>query len=112
VLEHIPDHKAAITAMHQCLKKGGKLILTIPYNEQEYHPNVYEHFVPKPSFITQMYSLNELTEWLNIGFSISNKKLYRIFEGSKWNDGNRILPPREVSPSDLHHLCCITLEKK
>lgn len=111
VLEHIPDHTAAVGAMGNCLKKGGKLIMTFPYNENTYIPNVYANTVPALSFITQVYSRKEINNWLALGFKISDQKYYKVFTGTFWNDGERHLPPAEVNASEAHHLCCITLEK-
>jgi SAM-dependent methyltransferase len=31
VLEHIPDHRAALANLHRCLKPGGVLVMTVPF---------------------------------------------------------------------------------
>lgn len=41
VIEHIPNHLDAINGMFSLLNPGGYLIITAPYNERQYHDNVY-----------------------------------------------------------------------
>ena len=68
VLEHIREHEAAVSSMLQLLSDDGYLILTIPYQERTYVPNVYE--LPRAlygsdfPFICQSYSRVELNKWL------------------------------------------------
>ena len=42
VLEHINDHRMAMKCMYKLLNPGGYLILTCPYTNSKYVPNVYE----------------------------------------------------------------------
>ena len=116
VLEHIPDHASAVRNMHKLLEKGGYLILTFPYNEQQYHPNIYKH--PKAGYgqnarsITQVYSRNEVNEWLKeTSFKIVDQEYYQVFTGEFWTFGNRVTPCKKVSKDELHQLTCILLQK-
>jgi len=42
VLEHIPNHKDAVSGMFRLLKPGGHLVLTFPYNERQYIDDIYK----------------------------------------------------------------------
>ena len=117
VLEHIPDHRLAMINMHKLLEKDGYLILTFPYNENEYHENIYKHpqagYGQDANFITQIYSRNEVNEWLkDTSFEIIDQEYYQVFTGALWTLGERIAPCIKTSNIDLHHLTCILLQKK
>lgn len=36
VLEHVPDYEKALQEFARCLKPGGKLVLTVPFNLESY----------------------------------------------------------------------------
>lgn len=117
VLEHIEKHKEAVKTMYNKLNSGGKLILTCPYNEKKYAPNVYD-LAESPvngeySFITQAFSRNELNEWINeTTFEIVEQEFWQFFDGEYWTCGNRVMPPKKVDVSDNHQLTCMVLQKK
>ena len=116
VLEHIPNHKAAIQGIHKLLDKNGYLILTVPYNENHYDKDIYQHpeagYGKDYRFITQVYSRGEIEMWLkNTSFKIIEQEYYQIFTGEFWTFGDRIAPSKKVENSDLHHLTCILLQK-
>jgi SAM-dependent methyltransferase len=116
VLEHIPEHKKAVINMNNILLKDGYLILTFPYNEKEYHPNIYSHpdagYGKKANFITQVFSRQEINEWVKAtGLTIVDQSYYQIFTGKFWTFGERILPGKSVDKSELHHLTCILFRK-
>ena len=117
VLEHIPDHRAAMNNMHDLLEKDGFLILTFPYNETVYHQDIYKHpragYGQNANFITQVYSRNEIKDWLaDTSFEIVDQEYYQVFTGEFWTMGERVTPCVKTSNTDLHHLTCILLQKK
>jgi 2-polyprenyl-3-methyl-5-hydroxy-6-metoxy-1,4-benzoquinol methylase len=117
VLEHIPNHKLAFNNMVNLLEEGGYLLLTFPYNENSYHHNIYDHpdlnIAHKLSFITQIYSRNELDSWItDTSCEIINQSYFKVFDGELWAMGNRISPSIPVSKGDKHHLTCILIKKQ
>jgi len=117
VLEHIPNHRSAIINIHNLLEKDGYLILTFPYNENEYHENIYKHpnagYGQNSSFITQVFSRKEIDDWLSdTSFEIVDQEYYQVFTGNMWTIGERIAPCIQTTNSELHHLTCILLQKK
>ena len=117
VLEHIPEHGLAMTNMHNLLNHHGYLILTFPYNESEYHENIYKHphasYGNNCNFITQIFSRIEINEWLQAtSFKIINQEYYQVFTGKLWTFGERIKPSVKVDITDLHHLTCLLLKKQ
>jgi len=116
VLEHIPDHFQAIMNIHSLLDKNGYLILTFPYNETSYNEDIYKHpnagYGHGSNFITQVYSRNEISEWITgTSFKIIDQEYYKVFTGEFWTFGERITPCLKVDNTDLHHLTCILLQK-
>jgi len=116
VLEHIPNHRDAMTGMFNLLKKGGHLVLTCPYNETQYVEDIYRHpdagYGQESAFICQVYSRKELDGWLtDNGGEIVEQEYYQIFSGDLWSIGGRVYPPRKVSKDDKHHLTCLLIRK-
>ena len=69
VLEHIENYDAALDAMCQLLKVGGHLVLTCPYSDGAFCPDVYQ--LPKSDgygksipYVCRSYSGAELDAWL------------------------------------------------
>lgn len=115
VLEHIPEHRAAVSGMLGLLRSGGRLILTFPYNERCYHPNAYRHpdagYGRHLPYIAQIYSREELDQWLaDSGATLLSQELYEVFTGELWTQGERLHPPRPSSAEKPHHLACVVLE--
>jgi SAM-dependent methyltransferase len=83
VLEHVPDHNAAVRNMLQALKPGGHLVLTVPYNENCYVENAYQ--LPNAGygkdlpFVCQIYSRNEVNRWLSGMTEIVWQEYWRVF---------------------------------
>ena len=117
VLEHIPNHKAAIANIHNLLEKDGYLVLTFPYNEHTYHADIYKHpqagYGQSANFITQVYSRSEINDWLkDTSFEIVDQEYYQAFTGEFWTMGERVIPCVKTTSADLHHLTCILLQRK
>lgn len=116
VLEHIPNHKAAINGMFILLKPGGYLVLTFPYNEKRYIDNVYKlpdaRYGQNTLYICQVFSRKQIDGWLkeNPG-TIIEQEYYEIFSGNLWTFGERIYPPRKVKKEERCHLTCIVIQK-
>jgi SAM-dependent methyltransferase len=116
VLEHIPAHAKAMRSMYKMLKPGGRLILTCPYNETRYAPNVYK--LPESSvredypFVTQAFSRRELDGWLSDSpFKLLKQEYWQFFEGEFWTCGTRLPKPVQVAGDSRHQLCCMVLSK-
>jgi len=102
VLEHIPDHQAAVKNMFRLLIPGGYLILSFPYNEDQYYENIYDHpeagYGKNYKFITQIYSRKEIDKWLKESpWSIRTQEYYETFTGKLWTFGERLNPTVKVS---------------
>ena len=115
-LEHIENSDDAIKAMVGLLNSRGHIILTFPYNENKYIPNVYEltdsGYGQDSSFICQMYSRNEISRWLgNNNIKIIKQEYYEVFSGEYWSVGERIYPPNNVTKDQKHHLTCLLVGK-
>ena len=117
VLEHIDDHRAAMKSMYKLLNPGGHLILTCPYTDNEYIPNVYEmkgsNVKDKISFSTQSFSSNERDSWMKDSeFSLVSEEYWQLFEGWFWTCGKMLDKPRLVSKKEKHQICCMLYKKK
>jgi SAM-dependent methyltransferase len=116
VLEHIPNHRAAIRGMFSLLRPGGHVVLTFPYNEQRYVPDAYK--LPEASygadyrFVAQIYSRRELDTWLaDTGGKILLQEYFEVFTGDLWTVGARLDPVRRSEQDRKHHLTCLLLRK-
>ncbi len=116
VLEHIEDHQTAVQNMIKLLKPGGHLVLTCPYHEREYQPNVYQlpdsSYGQKYAFITQSFSRNELNHWLEkSGGVLIEQEFWQFWEGKHWTVGQQQIPPKKVQSEDRHQLTCLLIQK-
>lgn len=118
VLEHIRDSGRAVEAMFRLLAPGGHLVLTCPYSEPRYCPNVYEqpdsdafgHTVP---YICQSYSGAELRNWVERSHAVVVKQeFWRFYSGEFWSCGSRVAPPRSVDRNEPHQLTCLLLRTR
>jgi SAM-dependent methyltransferase len=116
VLEHIPTHREALKGMFSLLNPGGQIILTFPYNEHTYHPDIYRHpdagYGQHHAFIGQVYSRNEINQWLADNGGVILKQIYyEAFTGEFWTMGDSIYPLRQTNVTSRHHLTCLLLSK-
>ena len=115
-LEHIDKHDDAIRSMARLLNPGGHIVLTLPYNEQQYVSNVYD--LPDSSahdagygFSTQAYSHKEVQQWLaDTGLRLMEQEYWQFFTGPYWTVGTQLKVPRLSSPNELHQLSCLLLQ--
>ena len=117
VLEHIPDHQAAMAGIFKLLKPGGHVVLTCPYNEQEYVENVYllpgSNSKGTPAYVCRAYSRRELDDWLAAAnATVVEQEYYQVFTGPHWSVGDWCLPPRRVNVEEPHQLTCLLLQKQ
>jgi SAM-dependent methyltransferase len=113
-LEHIAEHQAAMDGMFSHLRPGGHLILTIPYNDSCYIPNVYAlpgSVCAGVPYIGQQYSRKELDGWIDGRALIVDQGYWRGFSGDAWSCGKPLLPPLSVRRQDYHDLTCLVLRK-
>lgn len=115
-LEHILEFDKAIDNMSNLLNSGGKLVITFPYNENKYCPNVYKlnnSKAPKDlSFITQAYSREQINNWCKKHkFSVIEQEYWRFFTGEYWSTGEKLPLPEKSSESQNHQISCVVLKK-
>lgn len=116
VLEHIHGHRDAMKSMYELLSPGGRLILTCPYNDNTYVPNVYKLSNSSVRddfpFSTQAFSHKELDCWLSdSAFELLEQEYWQFFTGEFWTCGEKLAHPVRVNREDRHHLCCLSLAK-
>lgn len=116
VLEHIRAHRDAMNSMFRLLNPGGRVVLTFPYNKNNYVENVYDLpesvVTEKYPFITQAFSRHELDTWLSDNpFELLEQEYWHFFEGEYWTCGSRVIPPRCVGPDETHQISCLLLGK-
>lgn len=116
VLEHIPDHCAAMTSMFRLLRLNGWLVLTVPYNESTYLQDVYRMegagYGKQFPYTCQVFSRHELNDWCSrCGATIIEQEYWRVFTGSYWTFGERLTPPELTDSRTPHHLGCFLFQK-
>jgi len=116
VLEHIQDHRAAMKSMFELLNPGGTLILTCPYSNNQYIPNVYvlpeSRVTERFSFVTQSFSEKERKEWMQDNlFELVDEEYWQFFKGEFWTCGEQLDKPLKVTKEDCHQICCMAFRK-
>jgi len=116
VIEHIDDPMTAFRSMIALLEPGGHLVLTMPYNERRFVPNVYD--LPETAYgkdapyICSSTSRAELDEWVRTtGVEIVSQEYWRFWTGEVWAQGEQAVVPHQVGPTEPHNLTCILARK-
>jgi 2-polyprenyl-3-methyl-5-hydroxy-6-metoxy-1,4-benzoquinol methylase len=114
VIEHIGDHAIAFNAMMSLLNPGGHLILTTPYNEHRFVPNVYAlpgaAYGQDLPYICRSTSRQEVDGWLHdTGAKIISQEFWQFWSGEVWTQGEPLPTPREVTRDDPHQLTCLLI---
>ena len=118
-LEHIPEHVAAMRQMLRLTRPGGHVIVTAPYNETRYHPNVYS--APEASYgkdlpyPAQSFSRAQVNDWLALEYPavLVHQEYWQCFTGDLWTFGDRLRPPRRAAlAEDPHQLGCLTIQRQ
>jgi len=115
VLEHIPDHDAAMQQMFSLLEPGGHLILTCPYNESA----GVGRLADLPGFTggsygkhTAVFSRSDVTRWTtHAAWQVIAQKYYQITTGDYYGMGQSLVPPRPTDSAHPHQLTCMVLRK-
>lgn len=116
VLEHIPEFLDAARGFSSLLKPNGYLILTCPYNEHRYCPDVYRapeslHGKDNP-YICQSYSRSELNSMIGaFQGRILTQEYWKAFSGELWAFGQRFERPQPSSKDAAHQLTCLLIQK-
>lgn len=115
-LEHIENFNKAVGSMFSLLNSGGFLILTLPYNENNFVDNVYalsnSNVMGKlPPFKTHVFSRKEIEGWLKEGATIVTQEYWQFYTGDFWTTGERLLLPKSVTKNDKHQISCILFKK-
>jgi 2-polyprenyl-3-methyl-5-hydroxy-6-metoxy-1,4-benzoquinol methylase len=117
VLEHIEQYDLAVENMAKTLKPGGILVLTFPYNHEQFIADSYSNeqsnrHSPRPSYICNVYSKSEIENWCSkSGLEIKKQKFYNYWTGPFWNSGEIRYTDLEVTKDQKHDLCCVALKK-
>jgi 2-polyprenyl-3-methyl-5-hydroxy-6-metoxy-1,4-benzoquinol methylase len=116
VIEHIEEHVIAFRSMIGLLKPGGHLILTTPYNEHRFVPNVYAlpgaAYGQGQSYICRCTSRRELAGWLrDTRTEITRQEFWQFWSGEVWTQGTRLGAARQVTADDPHQLTCLLIWK-
>lgn len=115
VLEHIPDHDAAMRRMFSLLESGGHLVVTCPYNESagvarlsdlpEFKGGSYGNH-------TGVFCRSDVVRWqAQSGWDITAQKYYQINAGEYYGMGKRVVPPQLTDAAHLHQLSCVVFRK-
>jgi SAM-dependent methyltransferase len=100
-LEHIKDYDLAISNMFRLLNRKGHLILTFPYNENEY----VEEMWGDRRYISQTFCRENVDNWLETNHGIIlDQKYYTLH-----SQGKSIDIIQEVDSCDEHDLTCIII---
>ena len=116
VVEHIPDHGAAMRGMFDRIRVGGHVLVTCPYRDDRYVENVYAlpdaGYNRDAGYVCQVFSRAEVEGWVSEnGGVVLAQEYYRIFSGDLWSFGARIHPPLRADRDEPHHLTCIVMQK-
>lgn len=112
VLEHIPEYARAVSNMARILKPGGHLIMTFPYNEDDYVPNVYKRpdsgYGQDNPYICQVFSRREIDAWVRSNpLTICRQDYWQVFDGMYWTCGKPIYPRIRTRRTEAHQLTCM-----
>jgi len=115
-LEHIKKYQVAAKSILSLLKKGGHLVLTVPYNSKKYIENVYKlegsGYKFKSIFVCQVFSDKELDQMFAMNkVKIVDQEYWQVYSGEYWTFGERLYPPRQVKKEEKNQLTCILYQK-
>ena len=116
VLEHIEYSEDAIQNMCNLLNPNGYLLLSFPYTENMYIPNVYVEEEStcgqEATYITQSFSRQNLTKWCSENnINIIEQEYWRCWVGKFWTAGRTVIPPVPTNKDESHQLTCLLLQK-
>ena len=113
VIEHIENYESAVESMAKMTKKNGYLLITCPYTENNYCPDVYKNidssqYLKNIPFKTQSYSRNTLPDLIiKNGLTIVEQEYWQFYTGNYWTCGDQLPIPIKVNKDNRHQLTCI-----
>ncbi|MFZ5940801.1 MAG: class I SAM-dependent methyltransferase [Bacteroidota bacterium] len=116
-LEHISDYDRAVANMTGLLKPGGRLVLTFPFNQNNYCENVYDlpgSTAPRNMpFTTRAFSAGQVEKWCTDNrLTMKDQEFWRYFTGDFWTVGERLGVPERTGADQPHQISCLVLEKQ
>jgi SAM-dependent methyltransferase len=116
VLEHIVEHDAAVAGMVSRLAPGGDLIITCPYTDDAYIPNVYDlpgsAYGQNAPYRTQSYSRQDIERWMTTHrLALAEAQYWRCWTGAAWTVGTQVLPPEQTTRDAPHQLACFRFRR-
>jgi len=115
VLEHIPNHQAAVQQMTSRLNPEGVLILTCPFSAGEpYCEDVCSRSdASRPKthqYLCQSFNRQTLESWQTIGLRLVGSEFWSMFTGPVFRTG-KSAPWRLVTLDEPHQLGCFALQR-
>jgi trans-aconitate methyltransferase len=111
VLEHIKDHNKVVKEMVNKLNPKSYLILTFPYNENNYIENNYKlpdaGYGKNSGLLCQSFSKKEINKWcLDNNLKLLEQEYWEVFNGKYWTVGGWKNKYTKVNRMDKHQLSC------
>ena len=103
--------------MVKLLNPGGRLLITVPYNEYRYSSDVYQEedsfrYGDNAPYVCQVFSKEELLGWIKDNdCKFIEQEYWKVFKGDMRTFGRQCYPPVQTTEEGLHQLSCIALEK-
>lgn len=113
VLEHIVDYNSVVWKMQRLLNDAGHLVLTFPFNCDDYVNNAYE--LPKAGYgkrsgnLCRIYNMESIKGFETTGLGMSIVDFWEVFSGKYWTEGKRLEVPRRATWFDNHQLACVCM---
>jgi len=89
VYEHIPDVDKAMSELFRVVVPGGIIILSFPYNAEQFVPDIYEHIDPD-GYIVAIYSEQKLREWFDNRAEMLARDYWKQWDGELFGQGEKL----------------------
>jgi 2-polyprenyl-3-methyl-5-hydroxy-6-metoxy-1,4-benzoquinol methylase len=115
VLEHVEKSDEAVSNMLKLVRDGGHLVLTCPYTDGGYIPDVYKlegsSYGQDAAYVCQSYSRENLKRWFAGRGEILEQEYWQAWSGNYWTHGQQLIPPVQVEKHQPHQLTCLLVRK-
>ena len=102
-LEHIENHETALANMRRLLRTGGVAVITAPYHDADFVPDVDAAAGRKPQLYgTCAFSRKQVDVWVRFFGNEIERRHWRVFTGDGWGMGERLPRPKPSKPEDAH----------